>query len=161
MWNWWYLRSFRDHRADEEQLLAMCKEFLHLRCCPTVTWLSSLLSFLCFIGIMKMFSLWIIYYSAGLALQGCLTRMKFKVKICTYRKFGKCKKKEIFLFFRIVMMLNNSAFGFDLGICCLQPATNLWKCPTLLFELRVTKVGLNYGQLHTAHSHRETSLSTS
>ena len=30
MWNWWPLRSFRDHCADEEQLLAMCKEFLHL-----------------------------------------------------------------------------------------------------------------------------------
>ena len=37
-------------------------------------------TFYVLIGVTKMFFLWIIYYSAGLALQGCLTPMKFKLK---------------------------------------------------------------------------------
>ena len=90
------------------------RNFCISRCCPTVTWLSSLLYFLRFNWCNEN----VFFVDHLLQCRPCTARLsnsyEIEIKKSAHtRSFGNVKNKKIF--FRIVMMFNNSAFGLILA----------------------------------------------
>ena len=120
------------------------RNFCIFRCCPTVTWLSSLLYFLRFNWCNEN----VFFVDHLLQCRSSTARLSNSYEIQIKRSahtgsLGNVNNKKTLIFFAFFLCLTILLLetSLDLGICCLQPATNLRMCPTLLFELRVTKVG--------------------